>query len=161
MGITSNLKDNNTVRPIRTFNQIGFMNERQSTDSQILQEMYVAFNERNIDAALGRMTPEVKWPRAFKGGFVHGPEAVRAYWTEQWSEIDPKVYPASFSRKSDSSILVEVHQVVRDLSGEVLADDVVGHVFTFEDGLIDKMEVCDFSGEGGTDSSTPGVAHSR
>lgn len=134
------------------------MNEKQPTDIRILQEMYCAFNERNIDAALGWMTPDVKWPRAFKGGFVHGPEAVRAYWTEQWSEIDPNVDPASFIQKSDSSILVKVHQVVRDLSGKILADDIVGHLFTFEGGLIDKMEVCEFTGEHGTDSSTTSAA---
>jgi hypothetical protein len=34
-----------------------------------------------------------------------------------------------------------VHQVVRDLAGEVLADDEVGHRFTLVDGLIQSMEV--------------------
>ena len=38
---------------------------------------------RDIDAALALMTPDVEWPRAFKGGFVRGREEIRAYWTEQ------------------------------------------------------------------------------
>jgi hypothetical protein len=38
-------------------------------------------------------------------------------------------------------ILVDVHQVVRDLNGKVLADEHVGHRFTIADGLIQKMEV--------------------
>ncbi len=107
-----------------------------------LREAYAAFNARNIDAALALMTPDVAWPRAFKGGFVRGPQAVRAYWTEQWSEIDPHVEPISFYAEDAGHILVEVHQVVRDLAGAVVADDYVGHRFTMEHGLIKSMEVC-------------------
>ena len=120
------------------------MTSPTTPEAQLLQKTYAAFNARQIDAALAGMTPEVAWPRAFKGGFVRGPEAVRAYWTEQWSEIDPKVEPVSFQQESAESILVEVHQVVRDLTGAVLADDTVGHRFTLANGLIDKMEVCEF-----------------
>jgi hypothetical protein len=45
----------------------------------VLQAAYAAFNARDIDAALALMTPNVAWPRAFKGGFVRGREEVRAY----------------------------------------------------------------------------------
>jgi hypothetical protein len=38
--------------------------------------------------------------------------------------------------------LVDVHQVVRELAGGVLADEHVGHRFTFEHSLIQAMEVC-------------------
>lgn len=120
------------------------MTNQSAGEIRLLQETYAAFNARDIDAALVLMTPEVAWPRAFKGGFVHGPEAVRTYWTGQWSEIDPNVEPVSFQQESAESILVEVHQVVRDLTGAVLADETVGHRFTFLNGLIDRMEVCDF-----------------
>jgi len=88
------------------------------------------------------MTPEVAWPRAFKGGFVRGPEEVRAYWTEQWSEIDPHVEPRAFHPEDAGRIVVEVQQVVRDLAGTILADERVGHRFTIEGGLIQGMEVC-------------------
>jgi hypothetical protein len=70
-----------------------------------LRAMYAAFNDRDIDAALPTMTPDVAWPRAFKGGFVRGPEEVRAYWTEQWAEIDPHVEPVSFHPNDDGQIL--------------------------------------------------------
>ncbi|BCM92518.1 hypothetical protein IAD21_04400 [Abditibacteriota bacterium] len=106
-----------------------------------LRSLYAAFNARDIDAALPGMTPDVAWPRAFKGGFVRGPEEVRAYWTEQWSEINPHVEPVSFHPENDGQILVNVHQIVRDLAGAVLADGYVGHRFSFEDGLVSKMEV--------------------
>jgi hypothetical protein len=108
---------------------------------ELLRVTYAAFNTRDIDAALATMTADVAWPKAFKGGFVRGPEEIRAYWTEQWSEIDPHVEPVSFHPEDTGQLLVDVHQVVRDLSGTVLADVHTGHRFTFEDGLISKMEI--------------------
>ncbi len=118
------------------------MPDQLPPETGLLRAAYAAFNARDIDAAFITMAPDVAWPRAFKGGFVHGQEAVRAYWTEQWSEIDPHVEPVSFHQEDAGHILVEVHQVVRDLAGAVLADEHVGHRFTVERGLIQKMEVC-------------------
>lgn len=107
----------------------------------LLRAAYAAFNARDIDAALATMTPDVAWPMAFKGGFVRGPEAIRAYWTEQWSEINPHVEPVAFYSDHADQILVDVRQIVRDLAGTVLADEHVGHRFTFAHGLIQAMEV--------------------
>ena len=87
------------------------------------------------------MTSDVAWPKAFKGGFVRGPEGVRAYWTEQWSEINPHVEPVAFYAEGAGRILVDVQQVVRDLAGNVLGDEHVGHRFTLANGLIQSMEV--------------------
>ena len=117
------------------------MPNRPAAEIELLRAAYAAFNARNIDAALALMTPDVAWPKAFKGGFVRGPEEVRAYWTEQWSEIDPHVEPIAFHAEDGGPVLVEVHQVVRDLAGAVLADEHVGHRFTIEHGLIQAMEV--------------------
>ena len=118
------------------------MSDRPAPEIELLHAAYAAFNARDIDAALALMTPEVAWPKAFKGGFVRGPEEVRAYWTEQWSEIDPHVEPVFFYSEEMGRILVDVHQVVRDLAGAVLADERVGHRFTLDRGLIQAMEVC-------------------
>ena len=117
------------------------MADQITQEIELLRAAYAAFNRRDINAALALMSADVAWPRAFKGGFVRGPEEVRAYWTEQWSEINPQVEPVAFHPEDAGQILVEVHQVVRDLSGAVLADEQVGHRFTFENGLIQAMEV--------------------
>ena len=106
----------------------------------LLRNAYIAFNARDIDAALATMTQDVAWPRAFKGGFVEGHEAIRVYWTEQWREIDPHVEPMAF-QCIEGQICVTVHQVVRDLGGAVLADEETAHHFTLEGGRIRKMEV--------------------
>ena len=117
------------------------MPDHTAPEIELLCAAYAAFNARDIDAALALMTPGVAWPRAFKGGFVRGHEEVRAYWKEQWSEIDPHVEPIAFHYEGTEHILVDVHQVVRDLTGAVLADERVGHRFTLAHGLIQAMEV--------------------
>ena len=117
------------------------MTNQTSPEYELLRAAYEAFNSRDIDAALALMAPTVSWPRAFKGGFVRGADEVRAYWTEQWSEIDPTVEPVAFHTEDSKHISVEVHQVVRDLTGAIIADGHVEHRFTLDDGLIQMMEV--------------------
>lgn len=124
------------------------MIHRSSQDTQLLHAAYAAFNARDIDAALALMTADVTWPKAFKGGVVRGPDEIRVYWTEQWAEIDPHVQPVAFHPQDAAQVLVDVHQVVRSLSGTVLADEHVGHRFTIRDGLIAAMEVCSLPSSG-------------
>jgi hypothetical protein len=117
------------------------MSDQRESEIKLLCAAYAAFNARDIDAVLATMTPDVVWPKAFKGGFVRGLEEVRAYWMEQWSEINPHVEPVAFYPEDAGRILVDAHQVVRDLAGTVLADEHVGHRFTLAHGLIQAMEV--------------------
>ena len=124
------------------------MPDQPAPEIELLRAAYAAFNARDIDAALILMTPDVSWPRAFKGGFVRGPEEIRAYWTEQWSEIDGHVEPVAFHTEDAGQVLVEVHQVVCDRAGVVLASEHVGHRFTIEQDLIQAMEVCPLSSSG-------------
>jgi hypothetical protein len=117
------------------------MSYNPEPETELLKTAYTAFNARNIDAALATMASDVSWPKAFKGGFVRGHEAVRAYWTEQWSEIDPHVEPVAFHWDDGGRVLIDVHQVVRDLAGALLVDVHVGHRFTLANGLIQAMGV--------------------
>src|SRR5437899_5588244 len=94
--------------------RLPLMTNQSAPEIRLLRAAYAAFNARDIGAALTLMTADVTWPKAFKGGFVHGPDAIRAYWTEQWSEIDPHVEPIAFYPQNASQVLVDVHQVVRN-----------------------------------------------
>lgn len=107
----------------------------------IIEKAYIGFNDRNIDAVLSLMDSDVKWPKAFEGGYVTGQEAVREYWTRQWSEINPKLKPALITKRPDGKIEVVVDQLVKDLEGIILFDGKVNHVYTFENGLITVMDV--------------------
>jgi hypothetical protein len=108
---------------------------------RLLRATYDAFNRRDVEAVLATMHPDVDWPNAWEGGRVRGHDEVRAYWTRQFAEIDPRVEPQAFVSTPDGRIAVEVHQVVRALDGSVLADQVVTHVYTMRDGLIQRMDV--------------------
>jgi len=124
------------------------MTDQATPDIELLRAAYAAFNAREIDVALALMTLDVTCPRAFKAGFVRGLEEIRAYWTEQWREINPHVEPVAFHRQGAGQVLVDVHQIVRSLAGAVLADEHVGHRFTIEHGLIQAMEVCPLPASG-------------
>lgn len=112
-----------------------------AASAELLKRAYAAFNARDIPAALACMKSDVIWPNGMEGGIVHGHEGVRAYWTRQWSMIDPHVDPISFTPDSEGRIVVGVHQVVRDLSGKVVVDRMVEHLYSIEDGLIRSMEI--------------------
>jgi hypothetical protein len=59
----------------------------------------------------------------------------------QWAMIDPHVEPVEFSSGSDGKVVVEVHQIVRDLQGRLLADQMVGHIFEIENGLVRRFDI--------------------
>lgn len=112
-----------------------------SSTSALIAQVYSAFNRRNIDAALALMSENVDWPKASEGGRVVGKEAIRAYWTRQWAEYDPDVEPIEVTDREASKTDVKVHQVVKDLNGDVLSDQVVLHVFRIANGLIERMDI--------------------
>lgn len=111
------------------------------SDVRVLKKAYAAFNARDLDAALATMQPNVEWPNGMEGGTVEGRNGVREYWTRQWSQIDPHVDPVKFDVDGHGRIVITVHQVVRDLSGAILLDRTVEHLYCLEDGLIRCMEV--------------------
>jgi hypothetical protein len=118
------------------------MNDEQTINNQaLIIKAYTAFNNRAIDTALSAMHPDIHWPKAFEGGYVIGHEAIRDYWTRQWSEIDPKVIPVGFRERENGTFEVEVDQLVKDLEGNILFDGKVKHVYVIDDGLLQKMDI--------------------
>ena len=125
---------------------------------RLIGEIYSAFNERNIDGALARMSESVSWPKASEGGRVVGKEEIRAYWKRQWKEFDPHVEPIEIIDRGAGRIDVRVHQVVKSLAGEVLSDSEVWHGYTIADGLIERMDV---GGDKAASEETASAAFSR
>ena len=107
----------------------------------LIDQAYSAFNQRNIDGALALMSDSVSWPKASEGGRVVGKEEIRAYWRRQWKEFDPHVDPVEVLDQGAGRIHVRVHQIVKSLSGDVLSDSEVWHVYTIANGLIERMEL--------------------
>ena len=114
------------------------MNE-QNRDS--IGKAYQSFNNRAIDAILLLMHQEVSWPKGFDGEYINGHSAVRDYWTKQWSEVNPNVKPLTIKINSKGQVEATVHQLVKDLQGNIISDVILKHIYTFEGSLIKKMEI--------------------
>ena len=112
-----------------------------SSNQQFLQNLYDAFNRREIETIISSMRPDVKWANGLEGGFVHGRDAVREYWTNQFKEIQPELETLRFETDENDRNVVTVHQVIRDLQGNLLADATVRQIFTIENGLISLYEI--------------------
>jgi hypothetical protein len=115
--------------------------EPEMDERELLREMYRDFNARHIDLVLAHMHPHVDWPNGWEGGRVHGHDEVRDYWTRQWKAVDPHVEPMRIEPDDEGRMVVEVHQVVRDLEGKVIGDTMVHHAYRFRDGLIERMDI--------------------
>jgi ketosteroid isomerase-like protein len=111
-------------------------------DEELLRRAYRAFNERDLEAAMATMHPDVDWPNVWEGGRVGGREAVAAYWARQFEAISSQVEPLVFAEVGDGAIAVTVEQAVDDAStGKRLSETTVTHVYRIEDGLIRRMDV--------------------
>ena len=87
------------------------------------------------------MRPDVKWANGVEGGFVYGRDAVREYWTNQFKDIQPELETLKFETDENNRNVVTVHQVIKDLQGNLLTDATVQQIFTIEDGLISLYEI--------------------
>jgi len=112
-----------------------------SADKEFLQNLYDAFNRREIETIIARMHPDVKWANGLEGGFVHGRDAVREYWTNQFKQIQPELETLKFELDEQNRHVVTVHQIVKDLDGNILADAEVRQIFTIEDGFVTLYEI--------------------
>lgn len=117
-------------------------------DVKVVERLYECFNARDIDGVLDWLTDDVAWANGMDGGHENGQEAVRAYWTRQWSVVSPHVEPVGFHRDADGAIVAEVIQTIRDLDGNPLEgqthglkDKTVGHVFRMRDGKVARFDI--------------------
>jgi ketosteroid isomerase-like protein len=108
-----------------------------------LQNIYDAFNRRDIEIILSMMDENVKWANGMEGGFVYGRNNVREYWRRQFEQINPQLEPQKFEVDKDGREVATVRQIVRDLSGNLLHDKTVVQIFTFEDGFIKIFEIAE------------------
>jgi len=111
---------------------------------EFLKQVYQAFNAREVETVLASMQADVDWPNVIENCRVVGRDNIREYWRRQFETLDPRVEPIGFADEGERTV-VDVHQVVQDLSGKVLVDQIVRHVYSFRDGLIERMEIREVS----------------
>ena len=112
-----------------------------SSNRELLQNLYDAFNNGEIETIISFMRPGVKWANGVEGGFVYGRDAVREYWTNQFKDIQPELETLKFETDKNDRNVVTVHQVIKDLQGNLLVDATVRQIFTIEDGMISLYEI--------------------
>ena len=110
-------------------------------DEELINHLYDRFNARDIDARLSTLADDVTWANGMENTHVDDPEAVRVYWTHQWSVINPHVDPLHVTKAADGSTVVGVGWTVHDLEGKLLLDETVGHVFHVEAGRVIRFDI--------------------
>ena len=106
---------------------------------ELLLRAYAAYNAQDLEALLARVSDDVDWPDG--SDRLHGKQAVRTYWTEQWRRTRTHDEPVGFSRLDDGRIAVHVDQVVRSLDGAVLSRGRVRHLHRIERDLISRLDI--------------------
>ena len=119
-------------------------------DVEILKRIYDRFNTRDIDGVLAALADDVVWANGMDGGHVRGHEAVRAYWTHQWTMISPHVEPVGFRQAGDGAVVAEVRQTIRGRDGEALRGQTHGletktveHVFHLRNDKVSRFDIQD------------------
>ncbi len=123
------------------------------TTRDLIARVYAAFNARDIDGTLEFMSENVSWPKASEGGRVVGKQAIREYWTRQWSEFDPRVDVLDVIESESGETIVSVRQFVRNRNGDVVSDTEVRHVYRIVNGLIERMDIDEREGDPGGSSA--------
>lgn len=112
--------------------------------TEFFEELYRQFNAREIENVLAKTHDDVKWANGMEGGFVHGQDEVREYWTRQFSIVNPRVEPQKIETDGDVSTII-VHQTVKDLDGNLLSDATVRHIFHLEKDLVKTFELEEYN----------------
>jgi len=107
----------------------------------LLTQVYEAYNRQDFAAFSAFLTPDVDWPNQLQGTRVIGPDAVAAQWRETAKTIVVDLAPVSFSAAPDGRVVVDVNQIVRNLSGQIWSDSCVRHLFTLEGDRIARLDV--------------------
>ena len=102
---------------------------------------YQYFNNKAVDSILSLMHPNVSWPESWEGGYIQGHNDLKDYWAKQWAELHINVKPLTLKENSKGQVEATVHQIVKDLQGNITSDTILKHLYTFEHGLIKLIEI--------------------
>ncbi len=101
---------------------------------------YAAYNAQDAEVLLALVGDDVDWPDD-DGGRLHGKDALRAYWAEQWTRTRTHDEPVAVAEQDDGRVAVRVEQVVRSLDGEVRSAGRVEHLLRIDGGRITRLDI--------------------
>ncbi len=106
-----------------------------------LEVLYDAYNRRDVPTLVAALDPQVEWTDLLNGQPLKGPDAVGAYWTDQFRLVLTEVTPLGFDELPDGRLAVTVARTMKTPEGGDWGNDRVTHVFAFgPDGLILRMD---------------------
>ena len=108
---------------------------------ETIARLYAALNARDIEGVLARLHPAIAWPNGWEGSDLTGTDAVRGLLMRQWAVLSPVSTPVRSHRVRGGWIEVDVHQLLHDAEGTVIADSTLVHAYRERDGLFDRMEL--------------------
>lgn len=105
----------------------------------LLRHAFTAYNRRDADALALMLHEDVDWPDG-SGGRLHGREAVKSYWTAQWTRTRTQDDPTGFEGLADGRIAVRLDQTVRALDGAMIFNAKRRYIFEMEGHLIRRLD---------------------
>ncbi len=106
----------------------------------LLLRAYGAYNTQDVDELLTLVSDDIDWPDG-EGGRLHGKEALRAYWTEQWTRTRTHDEPVALADLDDGRIAVHIDQAVRSLEGSLLSTGRFVHLHRVEGGRVTRLDI--------------------
>jgi ketosteroid isomerase-like protein len=116
------------------------MNQTQAP-KDLLEALYEAYNRRDVPAMVASLSPDAEWLDMLKGEPIKGRDAVGAYWTQQFQQMDIEATPLTIDALPDGRMVVTAAQTMKRPDGTLWGNEKVTHVITFgPDGLILRMD---------------------
>ena len=103
------------------------------------ENIYQNFNEKKIDLIINKMMDDVQWANGMDGGYVWSSWCARIL-DAAFSLVSSNVTPLEIFKENDV-IKIKVKQVVHDVNGNLLSDDIVCHYFTLKDGKVARLDI--------------------
>jgi ketosteroid isomerase-like protein len=107
----------------------------------LLINLFDAYNAKDVEAAGALLHPDVDWPNVMGTDRLHGREAVREMWAQQFLEFDARISLIEMTTLPDGRRKARVSYEIRDLTGKLFTEEPATHTFAFRDGLISWMEL--------------------
>ena len=115
------------------------MGEAEADVEDLLRRAYAAYDRQDLDGLSALVSVDVDWPDGAHR--LHGREAVRAYWTEQWTHTRTDDQPVAITRLPDGRVEVRVEQVVRSLGGSVRSTGTFRHLHRVVGAQIVRLDI--------------------
>ena len=109
------------------------------TEEDIVLAAYDAYNARDADGIIEFVSDDVNWPNG--DDRLHGKEALRKYWLDQWAQTATHDQPTEVSKLPDGRIKVCLDQVVRTLGGDEVSRGSFEYFFELRDDLIVRLDI--------------------